>query len=239
MSLPSLFQGTIISFLRVNQTTAQPGDFIMPVDAIIPFRPVNPKTRLSDIMDQQEREAFARIMLGDGIRALREAGCSPCILCTTAYDHPGARTVIDEQGLNEALNKYLAGCSTGPVLIFMSDIPLATAEGIRRVITTDADIAIVPGRGGGTNVIFIKDPSRFRVDFYGASFCDHMAIAHAEGLSVDVIDSFFMSTDIDEREDLVEILLHAKGESRGYLEGIGIGLSLETGRVSVQRSPHE
>ena len=121
----------------------------------------------------------------------------------------------------------------------MSDIPLATAEGVRRVITTGADIAIVPGRGGGTNVIFIRDPSRFRVDFYGASFCDHMTIAHAAGLSTEVIDSFFMSTDIDEREDLVEILLHAKGESRGYLQGIGIDISLETGRVSVQRSPHK
>ncbi|HDQ08045.1 MAG TPA: 2-phospho-L-lactate guanylyltransferase [Methanoculleus sp.] len=211
----------------------------MPIDAVIPFRPVNPKTRLSDIMDQQEREAFARIMLGDVICALRGAGCSPCILCTTAYHHPGARTCIDEQGLNEALNDYLAGCGIGPVLIFMSDLPLATAEGIRRVTATDRDIAIVPGRGGGTNVIFIRDPSRFRVDFYGASFCDHLAIAKAADLSVDVVDSFFMSTDIDEREDLVEILLHAKGESRGFLQGIGVGLSLETGRVSVQRSPHE
>ena len=211
----------------------------MPVDAIIPFRPVNPKTRLSDIIDQQECEAFARVMLGDVIRALGDAGCSPCILCTTDYRHPGAATYIDEQGLNEALNDYLARCSEGPVLIFMSDIPLATAAGIRRVIETDADVAIVPGRGGGTNVIFIRDPARYRVDFYGASFCDHMAIAEAEGLSVEVVDSFFMSTDIDEREDLVEILLHGKGESRGYLQGIGIGLSLATGRVSVQRSPHE
>jgi len=102
-------------------------------------------------------------------------------------------------------------------------------------------MAIVPGRGGGTNIIFLKKPRCFRADYYGASFLDHLRIAGECGFSVEVIDSFRMSTDIDEKEDLVEILIHGKGrKSREYLENSGFSLVIdEKGRVGVQRDAHE
>lgn len=206
--------------------------------AVIPFRPKNPKTRLSCVLGRDERERFALAMLKDVSEKTALAGCTTTILSTEEFSLEGTTTVVDERDLNEALNAYLAGTDR-PVLIIMSDIPLVTVENIRSLISTKADCAIVPGRGGGTNSIFIRDPSRFRVDFYGASFLDHMNIARDSGLSVEVADSFRMSTDIDEKEDLVEILLHGKGESRRYLESLGISLSVNHGRVGVQRNPHE
>ena len=66
-----------------------------------------------------------------------------------------------------------------------------------------------------------------------------MNIAKEAGLSVEVIDTFRMSTDIDEKEDLVEILLHGKGESRRYLESLGFTISVNKGRVGVHRDSHE
>ncbi|WFN35430.1 2-phospho-L-lactate guanylyltransferase [Methanogenium sp. S4BF] len=208
------------------------------IDALIPFRPVNPKTRLSGVMDQEEREAFARAMLGDVLSVLQEAGCSPRILCTVPFDYRDVRTHIDNRDLNEALNAYLSRQET-PVLIIMSDLPLITPDAIRRLVGCTADIGIVPGRGGGTNALFIRKPHAYHVDYYGASFCDHVRIAEDAGLSYEVIDSFFMSTDIDEKEDLVEILIHGNGRSRRFLREIGITLSLEQGRVGIQRSSHE
>lgn len=214
------------------------------VHAIIPFRPVNPKTRLSAVMDQEEREAFARAMLGDVISVLKDAGCAPCILSTVPFtygENDGGKDVptqIDTRDLNEALNAYLSR-QGAPVLVIMSDLPLVTPDAIRRLVSCRADVGIVPGRGGGTNVLYIRKPREFRVDYYGASFCDHVRNAEDAGLSYEVIDSFFMSTDIDEKEDLVEILIHGRGRSRRFLQGIGIGLSLEQGRVGVQRSAHE
>jgi 2-phospho-L-lactate guanylyltransferase len=96
-------------------------------------------------------------------------------------------------------------------------------------------MAIVPGRGGGTNVIFIREPQRFHVDYYGTSFLKHQKIAHEAGLSCEVIDSFRLHTDIDEKEDLVELLIHGTGKSRAYLEELGFVLSAEKGRVGVER----
>lgn len=208
------------------------------VNAIIPFRPVNPKTRLSGVMDQEEREAFARAMLGDVISVLHEAGCVPCILSTVPFEYGDVTTQIDTRDLNEALNAYLSRQNT-PVLVIMSDLPLVTPDAIRRLVSCTADVGIVPGRGGGTNVLYIRKPQEYRVDYYGASFCDHVRIAEDAGLSYEVIDSFFMSTDIDEKEDLVEILIHGSGRSPRFLKEIGIQLSLEQGRVGVQRSAHE
>ena len=208
------------------------------VHAIIPFRPVNPKTRLSGVMDQEEREAFARAMLGDVVSVLQEAGCLPAILCTVPFEFHGVPTHVDDRELNEALNAYLSQQET-PVLIIMSDLPLITPDAVRRLVAGTADVGIVPGRGGGTNVLYVRKPQAYHVDYYGASFCDHVRIAEDAGLSYEVFDSFFMSTDIDEKEDLVEILIHGRGRARYFLKEIGLELSLEHGRVGIQRSSHE
>lgn len=208
--------------------------------ALIPFKPVNPKTRLSCILNQEEREAFARAMLEDVIASVLKSGCSATLLCTHPFKHENALIAVRKESLNEAIN-WALGQFHCPALIIMADLPLVTAGDIQRLIRTEKDMAIVPGRGGGTNVIFLKKPRCFHADFYGASFLDHLRVAEECGFSVEVIDSFRMSTDIDEKEDLVEILIHGKGrKSREYLERSGFTLAIdEKGRVGVQRDAHE
>jgi len=210
----------------------------MCVQAIIPFKPVNPKTRLSCVLTQPEREQFARVMLGDVISAVTGAGCRPYILSTHPFSRDDAETVVKDMGLNEALNACLAALHH-PVLIIMSDLPLVTMDAVWRLLNTEADVGIVPGRGGGTNSLYIKNPQLFHVDFYGASFRDHVNIARAAGLSIEVIDSFRLHTDVDEKEDLVEILLHGEGKSREFLMELGFALSIEKGRVGIQRNSHK
>lgn len=209
--------------------------------ALIPFKPVNPKTRLACILSQEEREEFARAMLEDVIASVLKSGCSSAsLLCTHPFRHDKALIAVREESLNDAINWALRK-SHAPALIIMADLPLVIAEDIERMIRTGKDMAIVPGRGGGTNAIFLKEPRNFRADYYGASFLDHMAIAEECGFSVDVIDSFRISTDIDEKEDLVEILIHGKGRgSREFLERSGFTLAIdEKGRVGVQRNAHK
>ena len=60
------------------------------------------------------------------------------------------------------------------------------------------------------------------MDYYGASFLKHLEIA--KDLCVEVFDSFNISTDIDEVSDLTEVLLHGKGQSKAYLEKIGVNI---------------
>jgi 2-phospho-L-lactate guanylyltransferase len=202
--------------------------------ALIPYKIVNPKTRLSCILIQEEREAFARAMLEDVICAVKDANCSPVVVGTELFDSEYIQITVSDADLNQTLNSLLPQ-SVGSILIIMADLPLANAQAIKRVISTGYDMAIVPGRGGGTNVIFIKEPQRFHVDYYGTSFLKHVKIAHDAGLSCEVIDSFRLHTDIDEKEDLVELLIHGAGKSRAYLEQLGFVLFAEKGRVGVER----
>jgi 2-phospho-L-lactate/phosphoenolpyruvate guanylyltransferase len=202
--------------------------------ALIPYKPRNPKTRLSAILSQEEREKFAEAMLADVIEAVKDANCSPVIVSTELFDSDLVQVTVQDADLNQTLNEILP-LATDPLFIIMADMPLADALSLRRVLATQKDIAIVPGRGGGTNVIFLKEPQKFLVDYYGGSFAKHLAIAEQAGLAVEVIDSFRLHTDIDEDEDLAELLIHGTGKSRAYLEGLGFALSAEKGRVGVTR----
>jgi 2-phospho-L-lactate guanylyltransferase len=202
--------------------------------AVIPFKIKNPKTRLSCMLDEAEREAFALAMLEDVVAAVRDAGCQPVVLPTEPFESELVQVAFPEKGLSDALNEYLS-CAITDVLIIMADIPLAGEASVKRVLATQKDMAIVPGRGGGTNVIFIRAPGRFHVDYYGGSFVKHMKIAQDCGLSCEVIDSFTLHTDIDEKEDLVELLIHGTGKSRMFLEERGFCLTAENGRVGVGR----
>jgi len=208
---------------------------MMRATAIIPFKPKNPKSRLSCILDEAEREAFAEAMLLDVVSAVKEVDSQPVILGTELFDSELVQVTIKDVGLSDALNEYLT-CALTSVLIIMADLPLADETSIKRVLDTKKDIAIVPGRGGGTNVIFLKDPKRFHVDYYGGSFLKHIRIAKECGLSYEVIDSFRLHTDIDEKEDLVELLIHGTGKSRSFLEERGFRLTTENGRVGIERT---
>jgi len=55
-----------------------------------------------------------------------------------------------------------------------------------------------------------------------------------------VIDSFRLHTDIDEKEDLAELLIHGTGKSRAFLLERGFTLITENGRTVIERrSPHK
>lgn len=202
--------------------------------ALIPYKPTNQKTRLSNVLSEEEREKFAQAMLEDVLQVLAESSCIPVVVATELFDHEVVQVTVRDADLNGTLNELLPS-SSRDLMIFMADLPLADEPSVKRVISTKKDMAIVPGRGGGTNVIYLKEPARFRVNYYGASFLKHLQAAQESGLSVEVIDSFRLHTDIDEEDDLVELLIHGKGKSRAYLEEIGFTLSNEKGRVGVMR----
>ena len=203
--------------------------------ALIPYKPKNPKTRLSSILEPEEREMFAAAMLEDVLLLMREMCCMPVVVATELFDNEVVQVTVKDADLNQTLNEILPD-TTRDLLIIMADLPLADAASVKRLVSTEKDMAIVPGRGGGTNVLYLKEPWKFRTDYYGSSFLKHLKVAEDAGLSVEVIDSFRLHTDIDEQDDLVELLIHGNGKSRAYLESLGFALSTETGRVGVVRN---
>ncbi|KKH48900.1 2-phospho-L-lactate guanylyltransferase [Methanosarcina sp. 1.H.A.2.2] len=203
--------------------------------AVIPYKKSGAKSRLSPVLSLEEREEFVELMLNQVIDSLKEAGIEKIdVLSPSAYGLEGmtkARVLLDEKDLNEALNRYLEEAEE-PVLIVMADLPLLSPDHIKGITSTKKNICIVPGKGGGTNALFIKNPSRYRVKYYGSSFLTHCSIATDSGQNYEIYDSFLAGTDIDEPEDLVELLIHGKGTARDYINR-KFKLEVSRGRVGL------
>ncbi len=202
--------------------------------AVVPFKVANAKSRLSSLLTVDERSKLALLMLQDITATLRDAGLEVVLLTTRPFEYD-AKVQVSEKDLNDALNDFLK-TEHEPVMIVMADVPLMTARNVRDMLDNPSDIVISPGRGGGTNVQFIKLPQRYHVDYYGASYLDHMRIAEDAGLKAAFFDSFNMSSDIDEVSDLTELYIHGKGEAAKYLRSF-TALDVSKGRVRVVRDP--
>lgn len=203
--------------------------------AVIPYKKASAKSRLSTVLSKEEREEFVELMLNQVIDTLKEAGIEAIdILSPSMYgleNMKKANVLLDKNDLNEALNRYLEQAKE-PVMIVMADLPLLSPDHVRGITSTKEDVCIVPGKGGGTNVLFIKNPSGYRVRYYGSSFLTHCSIAEERRQNVEIYDSFLAGTDIDEPEDLVELLIHGSGVAKEYISK-KFRLEISRGRVRL------
>ncbi len=207
------------------------------MEVIVPFAAQRPKTRLRDVLAPEERRSFAEAMLADVLIALRGTDFDPHVLATEPLDLE-VGTTVDDRRLTTAVNAALAAAEPSPeapVGVVMADLGLATPDALS-LLDPDgkADLLLTPGRGGGTNALVTKHPG-FRVDYHGASYLDHLQSARALGATVREVDSYRLSTDIDERQDLVELLLHSDGAARDWLVDAGFDLDIDEGRLGVVR----
>jgi 2-phospho-L-lactate guanylyltransferase len=203
--------------------------------AVIPYKKASAKSRLSPVLSQEEREEFVELMLNQVIDTLKEAGIGTIdILSPSMYgleNMKKANVFLDKDDLNEALNRYLEQAEE-PVMIVMADLPLLSPDHVKGIASTKEDVCIVPGKGGGTNILFIKNPAGYRVRYYGSSFLTHCSIAEKTGQNVEIYDSFLAGTDIDEPEDLVELLIHGSGTAKEYISK-KFRLEISRGRVRL------
>ena len=213
--------------------------------AIIPFKKGGAKSRLEDFLSEKEREEFAVRMLKDVLIALSESKIEEAEIISTCSEEglreelksgldseldskPKLKLTVreDERGLNEVLNEVIKE-EKSPLLIIMADIPLATPESINEIIAHEEDVVIAPGRKGGTNALFLRRPDEFAVSYYGISCSEHIETAKRMNLSHVIHDSFFISVDIDEIDDLMELLIHGGGFSAEYLRRIGVFMRVD------------
>ncbi|EMA48271.1 phospholactate guanylyltransferase [Halococcus morrhuae DSM 1307] len=199
---------------------------------VVPFAAEQPKTRLDDFFTPAERREFSRAMLDNVLAAIRESGHEPELL-TTAPIERDVPTIVDERPLTTAVNAILE--TDSPVAIVMADLPLATPAALAWLFDAPEDVVLAPGRGGGTNALVARHPD-FRVDYHGTSYLDHREGARRVGASVGIVDSFRLGTDIDERADLAEVLVHGEGAARAWLDRVGVRLVRSDGRVGVERT---
>ena len=199
------------------------------MDVLVPFAASEPKTRLADVLGPDERAAFARASLLDVCDAITDADAEPTVLSTDPVECPHP-VVVDDRPLTEAVNAHLEA----PMAVVMADLPLATPAALRRLFGTDAEVALAPGIGGGTNAFVTRHPE-FRVDYHDASISDHRRIAGEIDADLETVDSFRLAVDVDEPADLVEVLLHGEGRARRWLEDAGFDVESTDGRVVARR----
>lgn len=199
---------------------------------IVPFGTRDPKTRLAPVLSADERAAFAQVMLADVLDALREAGRDPTVLATASVE-TDAPVTVDERPLTDAVNAVLVE-TTEPVAVVMADLALATSTALRRLFEMSGDVVLVPGRAGGTNA-FVSRQAGFRTDYHGTSYLDHRDIARELDARVSVVDSYRLSTDVDEPADLLEVLLHGEGTSPTWLRDHGFAIDRSGDRVGIVR----
>lgn len=214
---------------------------------VVPFAATDPKTRLASVLTSAERSTLARAMLADVLTATVEVGTEPTVVSTAPLDldtlsleatiRDAVSVTVDDRPLTEAVNARLpANHDDAPTAVIMADLALATPDALVTLFSRDADVAIAPGRSGGTNALVVSHPD-FRVDYHGASYLDHCEIAREVGTGLETVDSFRLSTDIDEPDDLAEILIHDTETDRApaCLRELGFALETRDGRVGVAR----
>lgn len=214
---------------------------------VVPFDATSPKSRLGSLLDATERDAFARAMLDDVCSAVETAGGDPVVLASAPIDNDRP-VVVDDQPLTDAVNAALdraftagerlspggAGEPVDELAVVMADLALATPAALERLFDADGEVVLVPGLGGGTNAFVSRTPD-FRVDYHDGSIRDHRANAAAVTDSVTELDSFRLSTDVDDPADVVEVLLHGEGRAATWLREAGFTVTASGGRVEAQR----
>ncbi|MEM2097717.1 MAG: 2-phospho-L-lactate guanylyltransferase [Methanothrix sp.] len=215
---------------------------LRPVQCVVPFKSSGCKTRLSPVLSGEQRWLLAVAMLRDVLRALRSIGM------VTVLARPGmsgdliadlnASLRFSELELGDALNEFIdENAASGwpyDVLIVMADLPLLREEDVLGMLRYPGGVVLAPGRGGGTNMILIRD-RRFRTMYRGMSFARHLREAEELGIETGYYYSYRAGCDIDEPGDLIEIMLHSNGEARALLESFGLRIIEGEGRARLNQ----
>ncbi|ESS05617.1 MAG: phospholactate guanylyltransferase [uncultured archaeon A07HB70] len=205
---------------------------------LVPFDARRPKTRLADVLDADERRAFADAMLRDVVSAARAADHEVRVLATAPVAGLSVPVDVDDRPLTPAVNDVLADADgVDPVAVLTADLPLVDGPTVERLLAAAAPetVVIAPGLGGGTNALVVGHPA-FRADYHGVSVRDHRAAARSVGATVREVDSRRLATDVDDPGDLAEVLIHAPESRAGrWLADAGFGVHGDDGRAAAGR----
>jgi len=202
--------------------------------AICAIVPVNilraSKVRLAKYLDPSSRERLSTAMLADVLHTLQKVRRISRVTVVSA--DLGVRQIIrpmrthflwegKRKGLNKGLRLAIRDAKRrkfSAALIVPSDIPLVTPREILRFLrfSDGYSVAITPSKDGhGTNTLLLRPPGVIDPAFGKNSFRKHLSMANCKGLSVKVIKSVGIATDVDKPQDLVDLKRRLLGNETG------------------------
>lgn len=215
-------------------------------DGICAIVPVNvlrtSKARLAKHLDASNRNRLSAAMLLDVLHALQKVRRIRRVTVVSAdFD---VRRIIQpmkthflwegkRKGLNKGVRLAIRDAKRrefAAALIVPSDLPLVTPREILRFLrlSDDYSVALTPSKDGGTNALLLRPPGIISPAFGKNSFQKHLSIANRKGLSVKVVRSAAISSDVDEPADLVDLQPLLLGNETGrFLRAMDRAVSLE------------
>jgi 2-phospho-L-lactate guanylyltransferase len=187
---------------------------------IVPHRGlVSAKTRLSPVLDAEERTVLAGRLLTGVLRAACEAVADVVVISPAAALEPlvvrsGARLVVQRgmglnQGLDQARDAALAD-GIERLAVLHGDLPNLTADDVRALLAALADqrsVVIAPDRAGtGTNGLALLPPGIIGFRFGTGSLNAHREEALAAGIQPVLVERDGLAFDLDTPQDLARWL---------------------------------
>lgn len=196
------------------------------VFALLPVNSLSlAKTRLGNILTQEEKGELLMTMLADVMDALD--GLETVVISPDEIDLGCCTHFVKEkkkEGLNAAVAKgtlYALQKGAGATLFIPVDTPLIKKRHVQEILELGKThpFIISPSTRGGTGIVYRRPPSIVGENFTKTSFKDHIEDAKSQGVPVHVYNSFSISLDIDTPEDVEEFMVHGKGtRTYDYLE---------------------
>ena len=183
---------------------------------LVPLRtPGIGKTRLSTVLQPDERAALATAMLTDVATALTAAGLEDVVVVAGG---PASAAVAADLGLAvsldppslEGLDAALAAATAGlptdrHVLVVAADLPRLQPADIRAILAEDSEVVIGPTAAGGTGALLRRPHTAIPTAFGPGSAGRHEDLARAAGLRVTVVDRDGIHHDVDTFTDLAAL----------------------------------
>ena len=187
--------------------------------AIVPVKPLRRgKSRLSGVLNEDERALLNYTMLGNTLRTLAEVPEIDQILVVSrdpsalalAREY-GARTVQEDgqPELNTALRRATVVANmyaAQEILIIPADLPLISCKDIQSVINLAAQppvVVIAPDRrNDGTNALYMSPAGIIEYHYGPGSYQLHLEQAKRKGIRVEICHLTTLGLDLDLPEDL-------------------------------------
>jgi 2-phospho-L-lactate/phosphoenolpyruvate guanylyltransferase len=197
---------------------------------LIPVKdPTYAKTRLAELLLEEERRQFAWAMFEDVSGAIANARKPDRVVMVSSFTpaierarEMGWDVLIEESQTSESASvdwasRILSERGFDTVMRLPADLPLVRAEDIDELLSIELDspgALLVPSREGtGTNTIIRTPPALFPSRFGPNSLALHKQEAASVGVECVIVNNARIALDIDEPAD-VELLLDEGGGTR-------------------------
>ena len=191
----------------------------MAIWAIVPVKPLRRgKSRLSAVMDRENRLALNRCLLQNTLETLTAIEQIEQVLVISrdpqvlALARSYQARTIQETGnpqLNQALERatlFAKRHAVHGIYIVPADLPLINSYDIQKMLNmadSSPGVIIAPDRHRkGTNVLYVSPPGAISYKFGEDSFQHHCENAQNEGINMQIAEIPALALDLDVPEDL-------------------------------------